>query len=184
MPGPNTDWAAIVARTSREAFAAAYRFAFLIGAPALQRPFSPTRTVPVFSPALRSLATLAPSTAAVYADVPQQTQLVLAVTKTQPVVPDMITVGRTANNDVVIPDVTVSKFHAWFRVADDGLVLVDAGSRNGTKVMGRPLQPKDSLLVRAGTRIAFGAIELALHDAGGCWDEVSAWSDALAVRTG
>src|SRR5688572_28096960 len=28
---------------------------------------------------------------------------------------DMITVGRTANNDVVIDDVTVSRFHAFFK---------------------------------------------------------------------
>lgn len=46
-----------------------------------------------------------------------------------------VTIGRTHNNDVVIPHASVSGFHAFVRRDDDGrLRLVDAGSRNGTFV--------------------------------------------------
>lgn len=179
-----TDWASVVARTPRKTFVAAHRHFFLVGEPALQRPFSPTRTVPLFAPALRSLATMAPSTAAVCADVPQQTQMVLAIVKSQPVFPDMVTVGRTANNDIVIPDVTVSKFHAWFRTVGGRLELVEAGSRNGTKVSGKAVPPKDCAHVPVLSRLSFGAVELVVHDAETCWDAVRAWADALAARAG
>src|SRR5690349_4740712 len=41
--------------------------------------------------------------------------LLVGVRKVQKEFPGMITVGRTANNDVVIEDPQVSKFHAFFR---------------------------------------------------------------------
>ena len=46
-----------------------------------------------------------------------------------------ISVGRTANCDVVIPDTSVSKLQAIIREDDDGgLTIQDAGSANGTFV--------------------------------------------------
>src|SRR3954466_1649933 len=45
--------------------------------------------------------------------------LVLPLRKVQSTFPSMITVGRTENNDLVIPDEQVSKFHAFFRVVGD-----------------------------------------------------------------
>jgi hypothetical protein len=47
-----------------------------------------------------------------------------------------VTVGRTANNDVVIDDPTVSRFHAWFRrdLATNTWSLADAESHNGTLI--------------------------------------------------
>src|SRR3712207_3012192 len=48
-----------------------------------------------------------------------------------------ITVGRTGNNDVVLDDGTVSRFHAWFQRETDGrYTLTDAGSKNGSFVAG------------------------------------------------
>ncbi|MHB8874781.1 MAG: FHA domain-containing protein [Myxococcaceae bacterium] len=45
-----------------------------------------------------------------------------------------VTVGRTQNNDVIIDDATVSRFHAYFRQDPNTGVwsLVDAESQNGT----------------------------------------------------
>jgi hypothetical protein len=45
-----------------------------------------------------------------------------------------VTIGRTHNNDVVIEDSTVSRFHAYFRQDPETHVwyLVDAESQNGT----------------------------------------------------
>jgi ABC-type multidrug transport system ATPase subunit len=47
-------------------------------------------------------------------------------------------IGRDADNDIVVDDLLVSRFHAELRARPDGLhELVDLGSRNGTFVNGR-----------------------------------------------
>ncbi|MHC5018563.1 MAG: FHA domain-containing protein [Planctomycetota bacterium] len=46
--------------------------------------------------------------------------------------PSKVTVGRMTNNDVVIPHPTISKFHAFFSIREDGTYLVEAGSKNAT----------------------------------------------------
>jgi hypothetical protein len=92
--------------------------------------------------------------------------------------PRMITVGRTRNNDIVLPDESVSKFHAFFRESrtvesepEPGvLFLQDAGSRNGTQIEGRVVpvaRQGDPASVGPGARIRFGLVELTFLDAGG-----------------
>ena len=50
----------------------------------------------------------------------------------------LVTVGRASNNDVAIPDLSISRFHAFLKSrADGGWQLQDAGSTNGTTVNGR-----------------------------------------------
>jgi hypothetical protein len=79
--------------------------------------------------------------------------------------PSMIAVGRAANNDVVLLDVSISKFHAYFKDAPSGdglaFVLQDAGSRNGT-FLGEQKVPsvKDgpAVAVTSGARIRFGHV--------------------------
>lgn len=48
------------------------------------------------------------------------------------VFPDMITVGRARNNDVVLPSSEVSNFHAYFKGEDGRWYVIDADSANGT----------------------------------------------------
>ena len=50
-------------------------------------------------------------------------------------VTNKITVGRTANNDIMLKHGSISKFHATFEEADR-LLLRDADSKNGTSVNG------------------------------------------------
>jgi pSer/pThr/pTyr-binding forkhead associated (FHA) protein len=102
----------------------------------------------------------------------QGPQLVMAVRKVQSTFGNMITVGRTSNCDVVIRDVTVSKFHAFFRIGSDGSVeLGDAGSRNGTWVDKTKLEPKGPVVpVPLGTNVRFGSLVFQLVNGGGCWD--------------
>jgi hypothetical protein len=45
-----------------------------------------------------------------------------------------ITIGRSPENVVILPDPTVSRRHATIRVEDGKVVLVDLGSTNGTYV--------------------------------------------------
>lgn len=96
--------------------------------------------------------------------------LVLPVKKVQATFPSMITFGRTDNNDIVLPDEQISKFHAFFRLVDDGVQLFDAGSRNGTFVGGHRLQPRAAgVRIPDGGRFSLGAIELQLLDARAVW---------------
>ncbi len=97
--------------------------------------------------------------------------LVLPLKKVQSTFPSMITVGRTDNNDLVIPDEQVSKFHAFFRLLGDRVELSDAGSRNGTFVGSRKLEPRGaSVPVGVRDKFSFGAVEFQLFDARGCWE--------------
>ena len=69
----------------------------------------------------------------------------------------LITLGRSGESDVVIPDRSVSRRHALIKRSDDGrMQVLDAGSSNGTSVNGRnvltrgagppsPLAPGDTL---------------------------------------
>lgn len=47
---------------------------------------------------------------------------------------DVVSVGRSAESDVFLDDVTVSRRHAEFHRSADGWRLVDVGSLNGTYV--------------------------------------------------
>ncbi|MBL4849706.1 MAG: FHA domain-containing protein [Planctomycetes bacterium] len=53
----------------------------------------------------------------------------------------MITLGRFDNNDLVVPDDRVSKFHGHFQDDDQGWTFTDAGSTNGTLLDGTALVP-------------------------------------------
>ena len=71
--------------------------------------------------------------------------------------PDMICVGRTANNDIIFSYETVSKFHAYFRKnrIQDSYEIVDASSTNGTKVNNQPLIAYQAQQLADNDRIQF-----------------------------
>lgn len=74
--------------------------------------------------------------------------------------PARITVGRAADNDLVIDDRSVSAHHAHFERQGELLFVIDAGSRNGTCVnlarleAGQPCAVKDEDVVTFG-RVSF-----------------------------
>jgi len=76
--------------------------------------------------------------------------------------PRGITVGRTRNNDVILEDASVSRFHAWFaRAENEGpWQLCDAGSRNGTSVDAARLVPRKPWNLRDGAQLEVGRIHL------------------------
>ncbi len=67
----------------------------------------------------------------------------------------MITVGRTANNDVIIDDKTISKLHAYFVIQGQAWTIHDQCSTNGTFVEKQRV-PATGLIVRDGDRVSFG----------------------------
>jgi hypothetical protein len=163
---------------SRAEFVTTCSFPFLVGKVTLHEPLQPQRAL-----GFEDGATLAILRAKLEKGAPINEPMVLAVRKVQDTFPDMITVGRTRNNDLVLTDVQVSKFHAYFRVHGQDVELLDAGSINGTRVGESPLPPKGpGHLVRVGDRVRFGHLEFIFLDAGACWDTIRNWSYTVGVR--
>ena len=82
--------------------------------------------------------------------------------------PRIVTVGRTKNNDIVLADVSISKFHAFFKEDGQEWYLADGESRNGTFVDGqRALTSKQGkpTRVKSGARVKFGALAFLFVDA-------------------
>jgi hypothetical protein len=95
---------------------------------------------------------------------------VAPLVKVQELYPSMIMLGRTENNDIVVGDTSISKFHAFFRIAPGKIEVADAGSRNGTFVGGQKLEPKQLALVKPGDRVRFARLPFQVLDASTCWD--------------
>jgi hypothetical protein len=63
------------------------------------------------------------------------------------------TVGRSQENDIVVDDPNVSRKHARISRADDGFVVEDLGSTNGTLLDGAPI---DRERIDGGDELTFG----------------------------
>lgn len=73
-----------------------------------------------------------------------------------PLFPDMITIGRVPNNDIVLAFPTVSKVHAYLRKEGDGWRLHDHRATNGTFVAQRRLAPGGSHPLADGDQVHIG----------------------------
>lgn len=166
-----------MARSSTRAdFVKACPYPFLVGAVHLVKPRMPQRTQSfsvIDFEGEQPMTLNGPAPDASARTPPPVPTVVLAVRKIQPAFPAMITVGRTANNDLVINDVQVSKFHAFFRAGVGRYELADGGSKNGTFVGGRQLVPRATpTAVFPGDVLRFAHLDFSFLDAGGCWDMV------------
>lgn len=56
--------------------------------------------------------------------------------------PGVLRLGRAEDNDLVLPDIGVSRRHARIIVDDTGVTIEDLGSGNGTLFQGRPVRKK------------------------------------------
>ena len=165
------DWRTLATTRGREEFAAAHAYPFLLALSGLDAPPPPARTIRMEGGVELINAIMAERRRMQTAGV-DKGPVVLPVRKVQPTFPSMITVGRARNNDIVVPDALVSKFHAFFRKLDDGSWgLADAGSANGTKLGDAELPAKGQPeRVRAGDRITFGGVSaFRFLDAVGLW---------------
>jgi len=71
-----------------------------------------------------------------------------------PIDKDVLTIGSSEENDIVIPDENVSPHHALITRRGEGWVLEDLGSRVGTQVNGKRITK--GVILRQGTRINLG----------------------------
>jgi hypothetical protein len=76
----------------------------------------------------------------------------------------VFTIGRAADSDLALADMTVSWHHAELRRMADDWVLADLGSTNGTRANG--WRVGSGFLVRAGDRVTFGLSEFRLANPG------------------
>ena len=76
---------------------------------------------------------------------------------------DELRIGRMKENDLVINNLAVSRFHAVLRRVGDGFTLEDLGSENGTFVDG--VQLKGTTPVTEGAEIAIGKHVLSIRTA-------------------
>jgi len=74
----------------------------------------------------------------------------------------VFTIGRSPDCDLPLGDITVSWHHAELRSTGQAWVLVDLGSKNGTRVNG--WRADSGFTVRAGDRVSFGAAAFRLAD--------------------
>jgi hypothetical protein len=81
----------------------------------------------------------------------------------------LLTVGRGSNADVVIPDMSVSRFHAFIkRGANGAFEILDAGSTNGTTVNGVNVPTRGggpAAQVKAGDTLRIGQLEFTFLEA-------------------
>jgi hypothetical protein len=72
--------------------------------------------------------------------------------------------GRAEDNDLVIPDGSVSSYHGEYELTDEGVQLTDRGSTNGTHVNG---QRVESAVIPWGGRFKLGSCDVVLIGDGG-----------------
>jgi pSer/pThr/pTyr-binding forkhead associated (FHA) protein len=71
--------------------------------------------------------------------------------------------GRTANNDIILSDSSVSSQHALLEVHSEAVYLTDLGSTNGSSVNKHLIQTKTKIMLHPGDQIAFGASVFSLQ---------------------
>ncbi|MDT3767631.1 FHA domain-containing protein [Gleimia hominis] len=73
---------------------------------------------------------------------------------------DRTTAGRSPKADIFLDDVTVSRRHCEFRRTDEGYVVRDSGSLNGTYVN---REREEQALLEAGDEVQIGKYRLTYH---------------------
>jgi hypothetical protein len=84
-----------------------------------------------------------------------------------------ISVGRTPENDVTIPEYSISKRHCAFEVRDGMLTIVDCGSTNGTMLNGTKLEGAASVPLCGGEMITMGRFTFVYETPAGFLEFVS-----------
>ncbi len=80
-----------------------------------------------------------------------------------PLTHSVVTVGRNADNDVVLPAEGVSRHHARLQATSLGWEVLDLGGVNGTWVDDRRLRSDDAIPLPVGSRVRVGPYELVLR---------------------
>lgn len=80
-------------------------------------------------------------------------------------------IGRALDNDLILEDPRVSRYHAQLRCRYRRYILQDTGSRGGTTVNGFPIQ---EIVLRPGDMISLSGVELIYAEEIGDWRKETA----------
>ncbi len=70
--------------------------------------------------------------------------------------PNIITVGRSNDNDLVMNDYPISREHAMIRIQAGRYYLMDNNATNGTTINEQPLSPRKEMEIKLGDKVGFG----------------------------
>jgi hypothetical protein len=98
---------------------------------------------------------------------------VFALTKGPNAAAGPIVVGRVTENDVSIPEYSISKRHCAFEVKDGMMTVSDCGSTNGTKLNGTPLLRDAAVPLCGGEQIQMGRFTFTYETPAGFLEFVS-----------
>jgi hypothetical protein len=87
-----------------------------------------------------------------------------------------VLLGRTGDNDVAIPEYSISKRHCFFEFQPGKIFICDCGSTNGTLLNGARLEPKTSAPLSGGEVITLGRYAFMFQTATGFLDYVRSLS--------
>ena len=94
------------------------------------------------------------------AAVPKNAFLILNGADIVPLSKAIVNIGRMNDNDIVIPDEHISRYHAQLRAVEGKYVLVDLKSTSGTAVNGRKIVQKvlspGDVITLAGVPVIYG----------------------------
>ena len=76
----------------------------------------------------------------------------------------VVVIGRDRQNDIVLDDASISRYHAMLLVEAHGVVLFDLESTNGTLVNGKLVLPEAPVALEDGTQIALGPVLARYHE--------------------
>jgi pSer/pThr/pTyr-binding forkhead associated (FHA) protein len=88
---------------------------------------------------------------------PESAFLIIQGTKAVPLTLDVIKIGRSHDNSVVIDDPRISRHHAEIRAINERYVLFDLGSSGGTFING---QRTSQAMLYPGDRISLAGVEV------------------------
>ncbi len=74
-----------------------------------------------------------------------------------PISKDKVSIGRSNDNDLILADNTVSRYHTEIQKRKNDYILADLGSYNGTKLNGKSIQ---KVFLKHGDKIQIGSSKL------------------------
>jgi hypothetical protein len=88
---------------------------------------------------------------------------VFPVVKGRNSAPGPVSIGRTSDNDLAIPEYTISTHHCLLALVDGEYRLTDMGATNGTRVDDAPLLPRKPCRLKGGETVRMGRFSLLFH---------------------
>ncbi|HVQ29975.1 MAG TPA: FHA domain-containing protein, partial [Vicinamibacteria bacterium] len=92
---------------------------------------------------------------------------------------DVITIGRSRESDIFLPDQWLSRHHAEIRRKGETWIIVDLNSKNGTLLMGQPA--KGEVRLRPGDVITLGEHTLTYAEGASFAEEVEEQPEGTRV---